>query len=123
MKDSSNILDEIKSKLPTQPTQNNESYEENRNDDYERSPKEQRLLEEIANLQSDREMRREYANKAYSFAKYTISGWGILIFVYVLAINPKPISETALGIITTRCTVNILVAFHAVIKGLFTSKN
>lgn len=83
----------------------------------------ERLKEENKQLAENREMRREYANKAYSFAKYTISGWGILIFVYVLAINPKPISETALGIITTGCTVNILVAFHAVIKGLFTSKN
>ncbi len=123
MKDRSNILDEIKSELSTQTIQHNESFEENRSDDYDRTPKEQRLLEEIENLKSDREMRKEYANKAYSFAKYTISGWGLLIFVYVLAINPKPISETALGIITTGCTVNILVAFHAVIKGLFTSKN
>lgn len=82
----------------------------------------ERLKEENKQLAENREMRREYANKAYSFAKYTISGWGILIFVYVLAINPKPISETALGIITTGCTVNILVAFHAVIKGLFSQK-
>lgn len=123
MKDGSNILDEIKSKLPTQPIQNNESCEENRNDDYERSPKEQRLLEEIANLKSDREMRKEYAQKAYEFAKYTIAFWAFLFFVYFLSPpNGKPLNDTALGIFTTACTINILAAFISIIKGLFPSK-
>ena len=95
----------------------------NTQEDYERSPNEQKLLEQIADLKSNREMREKYADRAYEFAKYTIAFWMFITFVFFLTKaqpgTPNTISDTAFGILTTACTVNILVAFHAVIKGLF----
>lgn len=79
--------------------------------------------ENIESSKTHREMRVHYADKAYCFAKYTLIGWAILVFLFVLSVEPKPISDIALGIITTACTVNILVAFVAVIKGLFSIKD
>lgn len=78
------------------------------------------IRERNSRSKADREMRQEYAQKAYDFAKYTIAFWAFLFLVYFLTpSNQKPLSETALGIFTSACTVNILVAFRAVIKGLF----
>lgn len=72
---------------------------------------------------SDISLREKYASISYSFAKYTIAFWMFLFFVYFLSpINAKPISETALGIFTTACTINILAAFISIIKGLFPAK-
>lgn len=80
------------------------------------------IRERNSRSKADRKMRQEYAQKAYDFAKYTIAFWAFLFLVYFLTpSNQKPLSETALGIFTTACTVNILVAFHAVIKGLFSA--
>lgn len=123
MEDNTNLFDTIEPTLPTQPIPNNELYESTQeNDDYERSPEEHRLREEVENLKSDRKMRQEYAQKAYDFAKYIIAFWAFLFFVYFLSPpNEKPLNDTALGIFTTACTVNVLVAFHAVIKGLFSA--
>lgn len=80
------------------------------------------LNERNQRIKDDREMRKEYAGKAYSFAKCTLISWGILVFLYILVPDKeKLMSVEIFGIITTACTVNILVAFHAVIKGLFST--
>lgn len=88
-----------------------------------RKAKLERLKEENKQLAENREMRKEYAQKAYEFAKYTIAFWAFLFFVYFLSPpNEKPLNNTALGIFTTACTINILTAFISIIKGLFPSK-
>lgn len=87
--------------------------------DDELSPKEK---QEIENLKANREMRLEYAERAYYFAKNTLIGWAILVFLYVIVPEKDKIMDIKMfGVITTACTVNILVAFHAVIKGLFST--
>ncbi|MGX2973739.1 hypothetical protein ACWIUH_01460 [Ursidibacter arcticus] len=83
-----------------------------------------RLEEENRKSQDDRQMRKEYAHKAYRFAKNTLIGWGLLVFLYVIVPDKAKIMDIKMfGIITTACTINILVAFHAVIKGLFSTNN
>ncbi|KGQ30007.1 hypothetical protein P375_11405 [Gallibacterium genomosp. 2] len=63
-------------------------------DDYNRSPQEQKLLEDIENLKANRAMRKEYAEKAYDFAKNTIAFWAFLFFIYFLfPPDKKPLSE------------------------------
>ncbi|WGE49192.1 hypothetical protein [Actinobacillus equuli] len=80
------------------------------------------LQEQNFKSKDDRKMRREYANKAYEFAKYTIAFWMFLFLAYFLSpANNKPLNDTALGIFTTACTVNILAAFISIVKGLFPS--
>lgn len=74
-------------------------------------------------IKEDRQMRKEYAAKSYFFARYTLLAWGALVFLYILVPEKsKLMSVEMFGIITSACTINILVAFHAVIKGLFPSK-
>lgn len=91
--------------------------------DYTRTQMEQMLREEIKNLKSTREMREDYAQKSYKFAKCTLIGWAVLVFLYVIVPDKNKIMDVkTFGIITTACTINILIAFHAVIKGLFSHK-
>lgn len=101
----------------------NPAQEEEEEKDYEAKRIYEQHKESIESRKTHREMRVHYADKAYRFAKYTLIGWAMLVFLFVLAVEPKPISDVALGIITTACTVNILVAFVAVIKGLFAIKD
>ena len=83
----------------------------------------QQLDENNKKSQDDRDMRRTYAQKAYGFARNTLIGWAVLVFLYVIVPEKSKIMDIQLfGIITSACTVNILVAFHAVIKGLFATK-
>lgn len=124
---SENDLKKIKTDFSTNEISNNEmlgSYPiiEDKQQDHKRSPQEQKLLEEIESLKSTREMREKYAEKAYNFAVYTIIIWFCFVFIFFVSIT-KPISDVVFGIITTACTINILVAFHAVIKGLFSTNN
>lgn len=80
------------------------------------------LQEQNFKSKDDRRMRRDYANKAYDFAKYTIVFWMFLFLIYFLSpTNNKPLNDTALGIFTTACTINILTAFISIVKGLFPS--
>ncbi|EGY33600.1 hypothetical protein SC1083_1328 [Aggregatibacter actinomycetemcomitans serotype e str. SC1083] len=81
------------------------------------------LKEQNSKSRDDREMRKLYAEKAYSFASYTISFWAFLFLVYFLSPpDKKPLNDTALAIFTTACTINILAAFISIIKGLFPYK-
>ncbi|MCW9731951.1 hypothetical protein L5B97_00345 [Avibacterium sp. 20-15] len=100
------------------------------NEDYRKAKikelevKNLQLEESYRKSQDNREMRKEYANKAYKFAKKTLCGWALLVFLYVIVPEKDKIMDIKMfGIITTACTVNILVAFHAVIKGLFLHKS
>lgn len=84
----------------------------------------QQLREQIESQKSTREMREKYADMAYRFAKWTLVFWGIIVFLYILAPDKARILPDKIFIaITTACTVNILVAFHAVIKGLFSYRD
>ncbi|MGY6089233.1 hypothetical protein ACWX9Y_04290 [Avibacterium paragallinarum] len=67
-------------------------------------------------------MRKLYAERAYNIALWTLAFWAFLFLTYFLSPpDKKPLSEIALGIFTTACTVNILAAFISIIKGLFPS--
>lgn len=82
------------------------------------------LKEQNSKSKDDRQMRKLYAEKAYTFASYTISFWAFLFLAYFLSPpDKKPLNDTALAIFTTACTVNILAAFISIIKGLFPNKN
>lgn len=116
-------LDQIQTTFNPEKSPDTQSYFSETKEDYNRSPQEQKLLEEVENLKADRAMRKEYAEKAYDFAKYTIAFGAFLFFVYFLSPKEqKPLNDVALGIFTTACTVNILAAFISIIKGLFPSK-
>lgn len=81
--------------------------------------------EQLANKQQNRELRKDFAYKAYGLASACIGLW---MFVIVLCIvssvitgkNEAILSDTALGIITTGVTINVFAALLTVIKGLFT---
>ncbi|AKD37507.1 hypothetical protein I926_00885 [Pasteurella multocida subsp. multocida OH4807] len=126
---SENELNKIKTGFSTREISSHETLRshpiiEDEQQDYKRAPQEQKLLEEIENLKSTREMREKYANKAYDFAAYTISFWAFLFLAYFLSPHDKkPLNDTALAIFTTACTINILAAFISIIKGLFPNKN
>lgn len=91
----------------------------------------ERLAEENKHLRNNREMRKKYADRAYRIATITLAGWATFVILYLLlaiifaidgislvTIIPVPIFIT----ITTACTINIIAAFIAVIKGLFGGK-
>lgn len=68
----------------------------------------------------DRKMRKLYAERSYNIGLWTLVFWAFIFLMYFLSpADKKPLSETALGIFTTACTVNILAAFISIIKGLF----
>jgi hypothetical protein len=77
---------------------------------------------DVNHSDSNRKLREKYASISYSFAKYTIAFWMFLFFVYFLSPSEaKPLNDTALGIFTTACTINVLAAFVSIAKGLFHS--
>lgn len=82
-----------------------------------------KLKAEVARLEDDSDMRKHYAGKAYVLARNTLIGWGIIIFLYILSPDKeKVMSEKIFITITSACTINVIAAFIAVVKGLFSSK-
>ena len=80
------------------------------------SPKEK---EDLKDSKSSRWLRIIYAGIAILFAIASVIYWMRFVHFYY---DPQKHSDTFFATLTTACTVNILVAFHAVIKGLFSQK-
>lgn len=86
--------------------------------------KEVLIVEEVQDLQANRALRSNYADKAYMLAVGCIIFWGIAVLAngIVFATTDKLMfSDNALIAITTGVTVNVLAAFLGVIRGLFPS--
>lgn len=82
--------------------------------------------EEIEDKRANRDLRDQYARRAYSLASGCIGFWIIIVSVHgtVSAALGKPfLSDNVLIAITTGVTVNVLAAFLGVIKGLFPTVN
>lgn len=80
------------------------------------------IEQEVENHKANRELRREYAEKAYQLAKGGIAFWIIALSAtgIVSAVSGKQMLDDKIMIaITTGSTVNVLAAFLGVIRGLF----
>lgn len=84
------------------------------------------IEEDVQDSQANRDMRQQYAGKAYGLA------WDSITFLFALvagnavwaAISGKQvISDQLLFALITGVTVNVLAAFLGVIRGLFPSEN
>lgn len=84
------------------------------------------LEQEVENHKANRELRREYAEKAYQLAKGGIAFWIIALSttgVVSVVSGKQMLSDNIMIAITTGSTVNVLAAFLGVIRGLFPSPN
>jgi hypothetical protein len=77
---------------------------------------------ELRNANSNIKLRKRYAKKAYSLAGGSIAFWIITMgfqAITHLATGKLALDASVLIAITTGCTINVLAAFLAVVKGLF----
>lgn len=83
------------------------------------------LLQQVKNHEADRELRKDFGNKAYKVVRKTLYGWawvlGICGFFGIFGIRVFP--DSVMIAITTAVTLNVFAAFLGVIRGLFPSKN
>jgi hypothetical protein len=80
---------------------------------------------ELRNANSNIKLRKRYAKKAYALAGGCIVFWIIIVGIQAithLVTNKSALDASVLIAITTGCTVNVLTAFVAVVKGLFPAK-
>jgi hypothetical protein len=81
---------------------------------------------ELRNANSNIKLRKRYAKKAYSLAGGSIAFWIITVgfqAITHLATDKSALDASVLIAITTGCTINVLAAFLAVVKGLFPAKD
>lgn len=92
---------------------------------YSNTPEDRLVIQEVENHKANRELRNNYADKAYNLAIGCISFWMIAISVNAciyLYMDKQMLSENVIIAITTGVTVNVLAAFLGVIRGLFPPK-
>lgn len=81
-------------------------------------------LETLENKKQNRELRKDFAYKAYDMAMGCISFWIIIVSgsaIVKFVTGREFLTDTAIGIITTGVTINVFTALLTVIKGLFSN--
>jgi hypothetical protein len=87
-----------------------------------RSVEDHEKIQNIKDREADRELRKDYARKAFKFACYGFVFWVIVIAVHATIFffsEKKVLSDEVLIAITTATTINLFAAFVGVIRGLF----
>jgi hypothetical protein len=88
--------------------------------------KEVLIVEEVQNLQANRELRRMYADKAYALASDCLNFLFALIAgnaIWAAISGQQVVSDKLLFALITGVTVNVLAAFLGVIRGIFPADN
>ena len=81
--------------------------------------------EALENKKQNRELRKDFAYKAYEIACGCLSFWIVIVCLSAIVsfvTGRVFLSDTALGIVTTGVTVNVFAALLTVIKGLFSKE-
>lgn len=79
----------------------------------------------LENKKQNRELRKDFAYKAYEIACGCLSFWIVIVCLSAIVsfvTGRVFLSDTALGIVTTGVTVNVFAALLTVIKGLFSKE-
>jgi hypothetical protein len=90
----------------------------------EKPGKERLIDQEIENLKADRELRKDYAERAFRVAGYILFFWVMIILAVGLCFGctdgkVQLFSDKVLIAITAGATANVFAAFLGVIRGLF----
>ena len=80
--------------------------------------------EDIQDRQADRDLRKEYANKAFKLARDILSVWALVILSEGMCTiftcgKVQLFSDKTMIAITAGATANVFAAFLGVIRGLF----
>ncbi|WP_456093353.1 hypothetical protein [Neisseria sp.] len=81
--------------------------------------------EALENKKQNRELRKDFAYKAYEIACGCLLFWIVIVCLSAIVsfvTGRVFLSDTALGIVTTGVTVNVFAALLTVIKGLFSKE-